>query len=99
LTFIKLRVQCFVYAKQTSKFKFFDAGKQINLLVDPYEIDVLYNNLKDDVFPKQSSFQAWRRTYDHSLAFMQVILETCSPPNSCVLDLIMGTGMIFDLSS
>jgi hypothetical protein len=51
----------FVYAKQTSKFKFFDTCKQIDLLIDPYKIDVFYNNLKDDMLPKQSSSQAWRR--------------------------------------
>jgi hypothetical protein len=33
----------FVYAKQTSKFKFFDTNNQIDLLVDPYETNVLYN--------------------------------------------------------
>ncbi len=71
----------FVYAKQTSKFSFFDVGKQIDLLVDPYETNVFNNNLKDDMFPKQSSTQAWQRAYNHSFAFMQVILETCSPPN------------------
>jgi len=52
----------FVYAKQTSKVKFFDTGKQIDLLVDPYETDVFYNNLKDDMFPKHYSSQAWRGT-------------------------------------
>jgi hypothetical protein len=51
----------FVYAKQASKFKFFDTSKQIDLLIDPYKIDVFYNNLKDDMLPKQSSSQAWRR--------------------------------------
>ncbi len=48
----------FVYAKQASKFKFFDIGKQIDLLVDPYKTNVLYNNLKDDMLPKQISSQA-----------------------------------------
>ncbi len=50
----------FVYAKQASKFKFFDIGKQIDLLVDPYETNVLYNNLKDDMLPKQFSSQTWQ---------------------------------------
>jgi hypothetical protein len=55
-----LAFNVFVYAKQTSKFKFFDIGKQIDLLVDPYEIDVLYNNIKDNMLLKQSSSQAWQ---------------------------------------
>jgi hypothetical protein len=42
----------FVYAKQTSKFKFFNIRKQIDLLVDPYKTNVFYNNLKDDILPK-----------------------------------------------
>jgi hypothetical protein len=50
----------FVYAKQTSKFKFFYRGKRIDLLVDPYEINVIYNNIMDDMLPKQSSSQAWQ---------------------------------------
>jgi hypothetical protein len=50
----------FVYVKQTSKFKFFDTRKQIDLLVNPYKIVVFYNNLKDDMLPKKSSSQAWR---------------------------------------
>jgi hypothetical protein len=60
---------------------------------------VLYNNVKDDMFPKQSSSQAWWRAQDHILAFMQVILKTCSPLNSCVIDVTMGMGMTLDLSS
>jgi hypothetical protein len=30
--------------------------------IDPYEIDVLYNNIKDDMLPKKSSFQTWQRS-------------------------------------
>ncbi len=66
----------FVYAKQTSKVKFFDTVKQIDLLVGPYETDVFYNNLKDDMFPKHYSSQAWRGTWNHTLTFMEVILKT-----------------------
>jgi hypothetical protein len=69
------------------------------LLVGPYKTNVLYNNLKDDMLPKQSSSQAWWREQDHNLVIMQVVLKTCSPPNSRVLDLTMGTGMTLDLSS
>jgi hypothetical protein len=36
-----------------------NTSKQIDLLVDPYETNVLYNNLKDDMLPKQFSSQAW----------------------------------------
>jgi hypothetical protein len=37
---------------------------------------VFYNNLKDDMLPKQSSSQAWRRAWDHILTFMEVVLKT-----------------------
>jgi hypothetical protein len=57
------------------------------LLVDPYETNVLYNNLKDDMLPKQISSQAWQQEQDHSPAIIQVVLETCSTLNSRVLDL------------
>jgi hypothetical protein len=56
----------FIYAKQTSKFKIVDMGKQVDLLVDLYEISMIYNNLKDDILLKQSPFHAW----DESHAFV-----------------------------
>ncbi len=58
-------------------------AKQVDLLVDLYELNMIYNNLKDNILLKQSPFHA----------FMYIILEFCSPPKLCVLDLIMGTSM------
>lgn len=60
---------------------------------------VIWNNLKNDVLPKQSPSQAWRGAQDKSLAFMQIILETCPPSKSHVLDLNVAIGMTFYLFS
>jgi hypothetical protein len=38
--------------KKTSKFKSFDMGKQVDLLLNSYEIGLLYNNLKVEMLPK-----------------------------------------------
>jgi hypothetical protein len=68
-------------------------GKQVDLLVDLYENNAIYNSFKDDIFLKQSPFQAWKGAWDKNHAFVYIILEFCSPPKLCVLDLIMGTSM------
>jgi hypothetical protein len=35
-------------------------GKQVDLLADPCDTNVLYNNFKVDMVPKQSPSEAWQ---------------------------------------
>jgi hypothetical protein len=34
-------------------------GKQVDLLLNSYDIGLLYNNLKVDMLPKQSPSETW----------------------------------------
>jgi hypothetical protein len=61
LPFAELSVQCFCLCQVNIKVQVLQyVSKQIDLFVDPYKTNVLYNNLKDDMLPKQSSSQAWQ---------------------------------------
>jgi hypothetical protein len=60
----------FVCVKKAWKFHFFVIGKQVDLLVNPYDVNVFYNNIKVYMFSKQSPSEAWGGAWDHSLAFM-----------------------------
>jgi hypothetical protein len=80
----RLVFNVFVYAKKTSKFQFLETGKQVDFLVYPCDIDVFYNNLEVDMLPRQSPSKAWQ--WNCNLAFVQILLETCSPLESCILD-------------
>jgi hypothetical protein len=41
----------------------------------------------------KATYEAWRGTQDRSLAFMQVLLETCLPFGSRILDFTMGKDL------
>jgi hypothetical protein len=90
----RLVFNVFVYAKKTSKLQFLESGKQVDFIVYPCDIDVLYNNLKVDMLPRQSPSKAWQ--WDRSFAFMQILSETCSPSESLILDLNYY-GHMFDV--
>lgn len=82
-----------VLTKQGGLFKLRESGKVVDPLADPVELDAIYNHIPDVALPMQTPQQAWRGARDRSPAFMQVLLETCSPPGSRILDLTAGTGL------
>jgi hypothetical protein len=40
-------------------------AKQVDLLVDPCDINVLYNNFEVDMLPKQSPLESWQGAQDY----------------------------------
>lgn len=40
-------------------------AKQVDLLVDPCDVYVLYNNFKVDMLPKQSPSKSWQGAQDY----------------------------------
>ncbi len=66
-------------------------------LANLIELDAMYNHILDGLLPMKIVHEAWKSAQDHSLAFMQMLWETCSPPRSRILDLIVGTCLCLNL--
>jgi hypothetical protein len=43
---------------------------------------MIYNHIFDGVLPMKTPQEVWKGAQDHSHAFMQVLLNTCSLPSS-----------------
>jgi hypothetical protein len=52
---------------------------------------MIYNHIFDGVLPMKTPQEVWKGAQDHSHAFMQVLLKTCSLPSFQILDITIGT--------
>ncbi len=45
-------------------------AKHVDLFVDPCDINVLYNNFKVDMLPKQKLSESWQGAQDYILSYL-----------------------------
>ena len=81
-------------SKETSGFKLNARGCTIDTSVDPVDCDILYNAVDDNNCIKGGNKKPLRGTREKSPAFMQTIIEMCSPPEGHVLDLTCNTSTL-----
>jgi hypothetical protein len=62
----------------------------------PIDVDAIYNDILDGVLPMKNTQQVWMGAQDCSLAFMQVLLETCSLLGFQMLDFTTSIGLLID---
>ncbi len=89
-------VRANVLTKARGSFKFQKSSQLVDPLLDPIELDAIYNHILDGVLPMKTPQEAWRGAQDHSHAFMQVLLETCSPPSYRILDITVETCLFLN---
>jgi hypothetical protein len=59
-------------------------------------VDAIYNDIPNGVLPMKNTQQAWKVAQDRSLAFKQVLLETCSLIGFQILDFTTSIGLHID---
>ncbi len=62
-------------------------------LADPIELDATHNHIPNPHLPMKATYEAWKGAQDYSPTFIQVILKTCLPLGSRILDFIVGKGL------
>ncbi len=59
-------------------------------------MDAIYNDIPNGVLRMKNTQQAWRGAQDYSLAFRQMLLETCSFIGFQILDFTTSIGLQID---
>jgi hypothetical protein len=85
-----------VLTEPRRSFKFQESSRLVDPLLNPIELDAIYNHIPDHVLPMKIPQEAWKGAQDHSHAFMQVLLETCSPHGILILDITIGTCLFLN---